>query len=346
MLVPLRDTVSGPGSKRVQADVVALEPGSKTVLLSSGERLTYDYAIVAVGAQQGSPAEPPIGAYSLEAIREHYASVNAAILASKKIVIVGGGAAGIEIAGSLRDTLPPEQSVTVVHSGQNPADASLPGASEKALAVFQERLKKLCAEAGLELILGSRVTNLGPADCPAGWHRKPNGETFSLALSTGKSVEADLVLWCVGTRSNAPQLMPEGSYEDKSKLIKVRRTLEVEGMEGAVFAIGDCTNLPEPKMLVLSRSSVGGPPGGPPGHPDIVLTNLLSLAEGKPAAREWPPPKSLIAIVPITRKVGGAGLGVPNFLAKFKQGSLEYFASTHWSSANAGCARAPARRAR
>jgi len=103
-------------------------------------------------------------------------------------------------------------------------------------------------------------------------------------------------------------------------------------MEG-VFAIGDCTNIKEPKLLTLARSKVGLPPGTPEGHADVVLANLITLAAGKPASKEWVTPLTKLQIaIPITKKVGGSAIGVPNFAAGLKGGAFEFFAFTHWMS--------------
>lgn len=335
MIVPLRDTVSGPESKRVQDDVVGLDAKTRTLSLSGGGSLSFDYCVVAVGAQSSSPSEPPIGVYSLQGIEDHFTAVAVAIKAAKKIVVVGGGAAGIEIAGATRDSVGRDVALTVVHAGRLPVSGSLPGADAKALDALGARLAKQCAAARIGLKLGARVTNLGPADCPGGF-RWDGGAEFSLQLSTGEALSADLVLWCVGARSNAPQLMPPASLDERSGLVKVQPTLEVEGMEGAVFAIGDCTNLAEPKLLVTTRSKTNVFPGAPAGHADTVLSNLLLLAAGQPASAAWKPPAAFASIVPLTKKTGGSSLGVPHFMAGVKGGSFEYFTKTHWMSANAG----------
>ncbi|KAJ1641527.1 hypothetical protein T492DRAFT_920236, partial [Pavlovales sp. CCMP2436] len=235
MLVPIRALVSGSESKRVQNDVVAIDAASKTISLSSGGTLEYDYAVVAVGAQNLSPAEPPLGVYNLAGIREHYEHVSAAIKAAKKIVVVGGGAVGMETAGYTRDHIDASVSMTV--------------------------------------------------------------------------------------------MMPESSMEPGSKLIKVKPPPPARPLPQLIRVSLRSTE-PGYKLIM-----VGLPPGTPEGHADVVLANLITLAAGKPASKEWVTPLTKLQIaIPITKKVGGSAIGVPNFAAGLKGGAFEFFAFTHWMS--------------
>lgn len=332
-LVPLRGTVIGEKSQRIQDDALKVSHKAKTVLLGSGKVLEYDYCIVAVGAQNASPCEPPAGLNTLEGIRAHFEAINAAIRASSKVVVVGGGAVGMEVAGAVRDAVS-HATVAVVHSGKAPVDVSLPGTDPALLTKFQERLVSLSGQAKIDLHLGTRVANLTASDCPGGFKHDPAGN-IKVELKNGTTLTADLVLWCVGTRSNAPELMSPELLEERSMLIKVDKHCAVEGAEG-LFAVGDCNNFKEPKLATTARSKVDGPPGVPDGQVDVILANLLCLAEGRPMEHAWTGPEKVASLVPLTRKAGGAAIGAPNFLSGFKAGVFEYFAAFSWTGLGAG----------
>jgi len=331
-LVPLRGIVKGKKSSRIQDDAVQLDAERKIVVLAGGAQVEYDYCVLAVGSQNASPCDPPPQCTTVEGIRAHYDAVNAAIRKATRIVVVGGGAVGIEVAGQVRETVAKGTHVTVVHSGAKLLDVSLPGADPTQMTAFQDRIARKCAEASIELVLGARCTNLSQADCPGGF--KEAKDPFPVTLSTGTVLQADLVLWCVGARSNAPHLVPAAALDLQSQLIRVDASLRVIGLPD-VFAIGDCTNVPEPKLSVSAGSNVGKT-GLPSGHADVVLANLLDRAKGRDPTHVWGGLKSVASIIPVTKAVGGAGLGAPNFLATLKTTKLQYFASSGWAGAGAG----------
>lgn len=346
-LVPLRNLLAGPRSALVHDGVAALDASARTVTLASGSTVRYDYCVLALGSQNLSPADPPPGATSVPALRQHYRGVSAAIRAAKKVVVAGGGLVGLELAGQVRDAVSPDASVTIVHGAAALADGSVPGAEAGALEAFQARLAARCAAAAIGTRLGARVTSLRADGCPGGYRAAADGVPFPVALSTGETLHADLVLWCVGAAPNTTGLVPDAALDPATGLVRVDAQLRVLGLpgdcdgpggaSGRVFAIGDCTSLREPKLSVYAGSRVGKPPGMPLGHADVALANLLELAHGRPASRAWAsPPAAVAAIVPLTAAVGGASLGAPHFMAKVKRGPMDYFAAPAWAALGAG----------
>ena len=89
---------------RVGERVVSLDPGRRELALDSGERLAYDRLLLATGA---APRRPPIpgahlgGVHHLRTIADSDA-LRARLQAGRRLVVVGAGWIGCEVAASAR----------------------------------------------------------------------------------------------------------------------------------------------------------------------------------------------------------------------------------------------------
>ncbi|EKM48753.1 uncharacterized protein PHACADRAFT_214674 [Phanerochaete carnosa HHB-10118-sp] len=100
----------------VQGKLVKIEettPGKGGVLvLENDERLDYTALVLATGSQWNGP--PNLG-HSDEKVRANIEIWRERFSQAKNVVIAGGGAAGIELAGEIREAHP-NTKVTIVHS--------------------------------------------------------------------------------------------------------------------------------------------------------------------------------------------------------------------------------------
>ena len=149
---------------------------------------------------------------------------------ASSILIVGGGALGIQYATDIAD-LYPEKRITLIHS------------RERLLPYFEEKLHDIALarlqELGVDVILGDRVV-------------LPEGHCFEgkeldrriLKTQKGREVESDLQLFCTGQQPNTKMIrsvMPTAVGKDG--LVKVHRTLQMKALGHNVpnmFAVGDC----------------------------------------------------------------------------------------------------------
>lgn len=167
----------------VQDRVVTTTPTH--VILQNGEEIPYEYLIVATGAEvkEGLPSrvnhtEKAEGILRLQEIQ-------AGIKAAKSIVVVGGGAAGVEVATDAKD-LYPEKNVTIVHSRDALMNRFGTSLQDEAL----EGMKRL----GVEVILGERVIE---EDATAGTVTLRSGRVLECdkfvcsTLSTTNDIERD-----------------------------------------------------------------------------------------------------------------------------------------------------------
>ncbi|RMF28663.1 MAG: NAD(P)/FAD-dependent oxidoreductase [Bacteroidetes bacterium] len=159
------------------------------------------------------------------------------------IVIVGGGATGVEVAGSLaemrRYIIPKdypelnasEMDIYLIQGGER----LLPGMSEKASAGALHYLQEL----GVEVILNTRVTDY---------------DGTYVFTNTGRKLRSKKVIWAAGIVGNRLEGLPDSVLAPGNRL-RVNPQLQVEGLEG-VFAIGDVAYLETPDF--------------PHGHPQVA----------------------------------------------------------------------------
>jgi apoptosis-inducing factor 2 len=87
--------------------VTAVEPhkGAKggSITLESGEQLHYDVLVLAQGANWEGPLAFPDDP---EQIKEHLAFWRSQFAEANQVVLAGGGAVGIELAGEIKDRWP------------------------------------------------------------------------------------------------------------------------------------------------------------------------------------------------------------------------------------------------
>lgn len=154
-------------------------------------------------------------------LRKHAAQVEA----SNKIVIIGGGAVGVQMATDIKQLFP-EKSVTLVHLRANVMSKFHTGLH----AVVQQRFDEL----GVETVLGKRV-KLPETGYPT------DGREFSVELVDGTKVPADFAIVSTGQTPQSDilsTLAPE-CIDDQS-FIKVRDTLQIQNESYPnIFALGD-----------------------------------------------------------------------------------------------------------
>jgi NADH dehydrogenase len=185
--------------------------------------------------------------------------------AGVNVVIVGGGATGVELAAELREAsgvhadygfrrLDPRRDVRITLLEGAPC----------ILAPLPERVSKsaarLLADRAVGMVTSCRVTRIEPD---------------RVVDATGKEYPADLCVWAAGIR--APSFLAElGLPTNKSGQIEVDDHLRVPGQE-AIFALGDCAACPGADGRLV-------PPRAQTAHQqaDYLFEALLCRVLGKP----------------------------------------------------------------
>jgi NADH:ubiquinone reductase (H+-translocating) len=222
-----------------QETVTAVDTESGKVEIADGELISFDYLIVAVGAATnyfGVPgaAESARAIYTMEdavAVRDKLArSIERASSRGVQpgeltVVIVGGGATGVEMAGALAEMRRMQLATTYEGISASDVRVVLVEQQDRLLAPFAERLSAYAATAlsqrGVEVRCDESVAEVTPEH---------------VVLKSGEVIECGLVLWAAGV---GPCSLAQALDVPKVKgRLAVDEDLRVSGHDN-VFAIGD-----------------------------------------------------------------------------------------------------------
>lgn len=151
------------------------------VTLADGTRIPADTLVLATGSANFSPFKSANG--DIEALRADNDRWHKAMTVAHRIVIIGAGTVGTELAGEIAHAHP-EKKITLVAS-DTVLFPDLPSTMGQSLTSKLEAM-------GVEVILGARAETLPGEDGP---------ESGSVKLSSGQVLEADLIIPTVGSRA-------------------------------------------------------------------------------------------------------------------------------------------------
>lgn len=247
------------------------------VTLESGELLEPDYLVLATGSSYPFPAktEEPDAASARARMR----SAHDALLAADRVLIVGAGPSGLELAGEIKAFFPAKQ-VTIA----DVAGDVLGGPYEQAL---RDELRRQLAELGVELRLGSPLGAL-PTAPPA------TLAPIGVAVPDGSELAADIWFRAFGVRPHSEYVEPgslRGSLDERG-YIRVDDHLRVAG-ETRVFAAGDVSDADRDMAGIASRQAA------------LVAANIRFLITGAGELGRYEPFPPMI-VIPLG-PAGGAG---------------------------------------
>ncbi|MEM9176270.1 MAG: selenide, water dikinase SelD [Myxococcota bacterium] len=272
-LDPVRHEIELDGRPPLHFDVASLDVGSTV----RGLELS--------GVREHALATRPIGRF-VEGVEERIERLGA-LSRPPRIVLVGGGAAGIELAFTLDARLRAEglaPDLLLLTSDAEP----LRGASSAArAAIAQEAAKR-----GITLRTGRRVLRVEA-------NAVVSGDPTNPAAEEATHHPADLVVWAAGA---APVAFPAHQgvsrlATDDAGFLRVRDTLQTEGFDD-VFAVGDCARLTNHPWV--PRAGVYAVRQGP-----FLEHNLRARAEGR-ALRAYRPQRDFLSLLNLG---GGRALG-------------------------------------
>lgn len=268
LLIDLKPIAEKAGAKLVVAEVMGLEPARGALSLSSGEEIRFDLLSLATGGETDTSALAALGDRLLPIrpvgeFMTRWAELLRAkgLAATINIVVVGGGAAGVELALGVQTALRhqvPDGRVSLVA----PQDGFLSGHAAK--------VQKLAL---------TELVNRGIAVHFA----QGAGEENGVLLSNGAFLPADCVIAATG--SKAPRwLAQSGLACNADGFVAVGADLRSTS-HPAIFAAGDIIDRVD---LSLERSGVHAVKAGP-----VLATNLRAAIEGASLSQYLPRKRSL-----------------------------------------------------
>jgi NADH dehydrogenase len=204
----LRDLLSRQENTTIhKGSVIGIDLDARTVRFAELEPLTYDYLVLALGAEvnffgTGGAAEHAFPMYTLpharhlkdhllerwEAADRDPSLVDDGVL---NVVIVGGGPTGVETAGAVAELYRAVFSRDYPALPQEKARVVLVEAGPELFAMFKPRLRKYAAKAlterTVEVMTGERVSSVSPT---------------RVNLTSGDELKAHTLVWGAGLQGN------------------------------------------------------------------------------------------------------------------------------------------------
>lgn len=268
--IALAPLVRAAGARLVVDEAVGLDPAGRRVFRRHGPPVAYDLVSLDIGAEADTGGVPGAAEYAIplkpiEGLLARLEALWPRLRAGGRVVVAGGGAAGVEVALALARrlggaALPPCALVTG-------PDGLLPGFPP----AFRARLRAVLAGRGIALHEGGRVAAV---------------EADAAVLEGGERLAAAAVLWATGA---APPrwLAATGLALDGAGFLRVDACLRAVG-RGEVFAAGDMIAF-EPRPL--PRAGVYAVRAGP-----VLAANLEAALAGRPL-RPFRPQRAALVIL-------------------------------------------------
>lgn len=273
---PLRAFAGKYPTVRVRvAKLSNLHLADKRVELTDGTAIDYDYLVLATGVTtnwldiKGAPqhAMPLYSVRDAVTLRERMQRRLEETAEGKRpsthVVIVGGGATGVEMAGVMAELR--RRTIPLTHPEIRPEQTSITLVErfDYVLAPYKPRLRAAAADAlrkrGVNLRLGSTVASV-----------EPDG----VILDDGTRLHSDLTIWAPGVI--APKEIADcGLPQGKGGRVVVTEALNLED-HPEVFVAGDLALPPQPLPQVAQPAIQMG---------KHVGRQILAVAQGCPIQR-------------------------------------------------------------
>jgi len=224
-------------SKVINGDVT--EISNKQVRIKK-EAYEFDYLVITSGSSYDSPIkeEGLIPATRAKELAMYHGNLERA----KKVLIIGGGLVGVELAGEIC-THYKNKDLIICHSREELIGRNNPKARKYA--------EKFLKKHGVKIIFGER-----------GKKKDKN----VIITDKGTKIRADMMFMCIGIKSNYEFMKKNFSKVlNERNQIKVNDYLQVEGQKN-IFAGGDISGIKEEKTAQTAER-----------HGDFIIENILNL---------------------------------------------------------------------
>jgi len=202
------------------ARVAAVDPARRRVTLTNGREVDYGTLAFATGTSARLPPIPGLTETGVHVVRriEDIARLRPALDDARRVVIVGGGYIGLEVAAVVRGE---GRDVMVLEA----LDRVLKRVTGPPISEFYSAYHR---ERGVDVRLGAKILGVESAG---------RGATVRLE---DERIAADLVLVATGARANNEIARAAGIACDDGILVDEQARTSTPG----VYAIGDCTRFP------------------------------------------------------------------------------------------------------
>lgn len=237
------------GARMIFGRATAIDRDARRIEVPGRAPVAYDIASLDIGITSDMPDLPgfaehgiaakPLGPFALR-WQSHLEQ------GGGPVVVIGGGVAGVELALAMHHAMSGASPVTIVE-----AEQALRGVN----AGTDAKLRAALSDAGIQLIEGKTVSNVGPSE---------------VELSDGTTLPASLTVGAAGARPF--DWLAETGLTLENGYVAVGADL-LSTNDPNIFAVGDCAHLsasPRPKAGVFAVRAA-----------PVLTHNLKALASGR-----------------------------------------------------------------
>ncbi len=166
---------------------------------------------------------------------------------SEKILIVGGGLIGVEVAGEI-STRFPEKRLVIVHSKDRLIERNPKKASKIAEDFFKEK--------NVEIIFNEKVVE---------------NKNNIFITNKKRKIDANICIWCAGVKCDSSFMKDfDDNVLSKKGCLKIDKNLRLKGYNN-IFVGGDITDITEEKTAQNSER-----------HAKVISKNIKNILQNKP----------------------------------------------------------------
>jgi selenide,water dikinase len=285
--IDVRPLALRAGARCIVAPATGLDADARRLVLHGRPPIAYDTVSFDVGSTVARLELPGVREHAIPTrpIGEFVRRVDEVLAVARarettRLVVVGAGAGGVEVAFALAARLRHDRGgrvqVLLLESGPR----VLPGYAASAAA----RVQAAAGARGIVIRTGARVTRAEPG---------------VVHLEGGEQLLADAVVWVAGAAA-LPIFRGSGLETDEGGFVRIRPTLQCVGHD-EVFAVGDCAAWTAGPGLakagvyavrqgpVLAHNLIARIRGGRlrPYRPQRDFLSLLNLGDGGAIGTKW-----------------------------------------------------------
>ncbi len=236
---PVGGFTSRRQARYVRGELAAIDDQSRAIKLADGREFGYDYLVLATGVSTNyfgvrGAAENTFGLYTRAdaiVLRDHIMSGFERMSAAPdgkefSVTVVGGGATGVELAGTLGELRSDVLRATFPDVDPDRLHVRLVEMAPALLMPFNPKLREYARRQlvarGVDILLNTQIHEVQPD---------------RVIVGEGESLPSDLTVWAAGVA--APDAVRDwGLPQGKSGRVMTGPDLRVQGSD-RIFAIGD-----------------------------------------------------------------------------------------------------------
>jgi NADH dehydrogenase len=252
---PARSFAAKRGVRFRLGELTGIDAAARRITLVDGSRFDYDYLVLAIGVTAAyysvpGAAEQTLGLYTRRdavTLRDHIVArlerLDIAPDQDVNFTVVGGGATGVELAGSLAELRSTALRVAYPGIAESRVRIRLVEQFPALLAPFKPPLQQYAyrqlRSRGVDVRLNAKIREVTPS---------------AVLLENGEDLPSDVTVWAAGVA--APDVVAEwGLAQGRNGRIRVRPDLRAVDQD-RIFAVGDIALIDEEPLPQLAQPAI------------------------------------------------------------------------------------------